>query len=131
MNIDHLLTKAITTGSEEVREHLARNHPTALSDDHVFQILQHSEPEYTRELTGWSGGEMKTRQEKRPGIITRLHEPFLNRYGNEPLAAFKRRVTPQMMQTVHKSNPERLTKISEINKAQFGGSTKEWNGDPS
>jgi len=127
MDIDRLLTKAITTGSEEVREHLARNHPQTLTDDHVSQILQHSEPEYTRELTGWSGGKMVTRQETRPGLITVMHEPFFNRYGTERLGAFKKRVTPEMMQTAHESNPERLAKISEINKARFGGSTKEWN----
>ena len=117
MDIDNLLTKAITTGSEELRKILAQQHLDALSDEHVFQILQHSQPEHTIEREVWApSGELKTVQDKKHGIITQLRHINFNRYGNDPLRRFAKRVTPEMMQRAQKLDPERFKKADQINR---------------
>lgn len=128
VGIDHLLTKAITTGSEQLRKVLAQQHPDALSDEHVFQILQHSQPEHTIEREVWTAsGELKPVQDKKHGIITQLRHINFNRYGTDPLKIFAKRVTPEMMKRAQESDPERFKKADQINRELLFG--KQTTGD--
>jgi len=100
MNIDHLLTKAVTTGSEPLRMHIAEHYPYALSDEHLFQILHHSKPSYIDQETNWETGKTST-VEKR-GFID------LYRNGGDTntvrrLAAFSRRITPEIRQRLREA----------------------------
>jgi len=100
MNIDHLLTKAVTTGSEPLRMYIAEHHPHTLSDEHLFQILHHSKPKYTEQETDWETG--KTNTVDKRGFID------LYRNGGDSntvrrLQAFSNRVTPEIRQRLREA----------------------------
>jgi hypothetical protein len=105
MDIDNVLTKAITGPSEKVRKYLAQYHPMALSDEHVFQILHHSPLEHTKKHTDYDTN--TEREITSPGVRDMYERGTDNEYTSPAThrnyQSFFDRVTPKIRQRLREA----------------------------